>query len=315
MDQLKAANIVDLESSLPEFIKYSLSQIGVTSNFIPNYLVAVGSTKGLVAELCDAIKKAIGRDIPVISLPKVKYLNAGDAINWDEIRFQMKSQASPTNPGGINTLNIAKNNILNYIRRNVRGQAADPYATMDDLVKAIRNATSLEELESLISGKGRYISPDTEVKWKPQINGETMLPFIVRSSGRNAGGTRSFWKRKYNYDDSQFLEAAIDCVKSVHENPLKPKKMLIVDDNINTGQDTRDIRSNIEDVIKGIYESPTDRKRRAAEMQFGFYVLYDMKPALDLEYTIAGDPKKYNKFPVSSAEADAFATLKNLPPL
>ena len=170
MDQLKNGNIVDVETSLPQFIKDSFNSLKITQYFRPAYLVGTGSTKGLVEKLCDSIQVALNQELPVISLNKVKYLNAGDALNWDEVYSQVARQASPTNPEGINTLKIVKTGILHYIDRE---------NTDANIIRAIRDATSVTELEKLITGKGKYISPDTEIKWLTQIDQEQMIPFII----------------------------------------------------------------------------------------------------------------------------------------
>lgn len=307
MDQLKNANIVDAETSLPEFIRNSFNSLKITEYFRPAYLVGTGSTKGLVGKLCDAIQVALNQEIPVISLNKVKYLNAGDALDWDEVYSQVAKQASPTNPEGIKTLNIVKTGILHYIDRE---------NTDANIIRAIRDANSVEELERLITGKGRYISPDTEIKWLTQINQEEMIPFIIRSSGRNAGGTKKFWKIKYDYHEKQFIEAVIDCLLSL--KTATKKRMLIVDDNINTGDDVRLTKENIEAIIESMFPNSKE-DQLAAKSLFGFYVLYDMGPTTNLEYTIDGDldkkgkPTVYKKYPKDTATRDEFAQMKNLP--
>jgi len=307
MDQLKNGNIVDADASLPQFIKDSFNSLKITQYFRPAYLVGTGSTKGLVGKLCDSIQVALNQEIPVVSLNKVKYLNAGDALNWDEVYSQVSRQASPTNPEGINTLKIVKTGILHYI---------DKENTDANIISAIRDSNSVEELEKLITGKGRYISPDTEIKWLTQIDQEKMIPFIIRSSGRNGGGTKAFWKVKYDFEEKQFIEAVIDCILSLKKETKK--RMLIVDDNINTGDDVRLTKENIESIInKMLPASETDRT--AAKSLFGFYVLYDMGKSNNLEYTIDGevgqDGKQvvHTKYPKDDVTRNKFAQRNNLP--
>ena len=71
MDQLKDGNIENIETSLPEFIKSSFNHLGITKNFKPDYIVSVGSTKGLVGHLIRAINQLIPSADP-INLNKVK---------------------------------------------------------------------------------------------------------------------------------------------------------------------------------------------------------------------------------------------------
>jgi len=309
MDQLKNGNIVDAETALPMFITSSFKKLGVIPNFEPSYLVATGSTKGLVGKLCDAVQIALGKELPVVSLSKVRYLNAGDALDWDEVQTQMTRQASLINPEGIKTLNLVKTDLLHYI---------DKKNSNPELIVAITNATSVEELERIITGKGRYVSADTEISWLINIDHEKMIPFIIRSSGRNFQGMKSFWKVKYNYQEEQFINAVIDCITSL--NRETKKRMLIVDDNINTGDDVRRTKADIEAIInKMIPDDPT--KRNAAKSLFGFYVLYNMGKSNNLEYTIAGEigsdgkAVKHTKYPVSDKVRDDFALRNNLPKL
>jgi hypothetical protein len=278
MDQLKSANIENIEIDLPKFIKKSFGHLGITKNFKPNYIVAVGSTKGLVGHLIRAVNDLIPEADP-INLDKVKYLNAGDAINWDELNRQTGTQEA-----GEQTLNSFKQSILKY------ADEIDP-----EFKNMIRSANTADDLQRLVMASGRYVSPETQIKWKEIIDGEEMIPFVVRTSGRNFGGFKSFFKAKYAYSDQEFIEAVIDCAKN-------RKRMLIIDDNKNSGDDIRDIQKNILDILTGLGIMNT-----ATQNLFGFYVLYKMKPANGWSYRDSkGKSIKAASVPASKAEFDEF---------
>jgi hypothetical protein len=278
MDQLKFANIENIETDLPKFIKQSFGHLGITKNFRPDYIVSVGSTKGLVGYLTRAVNDLIPEADP-INLSKVKYLNAGDAVDWKELNKQVTTQAS-----GDRTLSSFKQLILNY---------ADD---IDPAFKAmIKSAQTADDLRRLVMASGRYVSPETQIKWKELIDDETMVPFTVRTSGRNFGGFKSFFKAKYAYSDQEFIEAVIDCAKN-------RKRMLIIDDNKNSGDDIRDIQKNILDILTGLGIMNT-----ATQNLFGFYVLYKMKPANGWSYRDSkGKSIKATSVPASKAEFDEF---------
>jgi hypothetical protein len=252
MAQLKAANIENAEESVLQFIKGSFKYLQISQHFKPDYIVTIGSTKGLVGHLAKAANKIFPEADP-INLDKVKYLNAGDAIDWEELKAQTGRQAK-----GASTLEMVKSNILKYV---------DTDNVDYEFIRLIKATTDIDDLRRLITASGRYISPETQLKWREVIDGETMTPFIVRTSGRNPGGLKSFFKTKYSFDDQEFIEAVINCYRL-------GKKMLIMDDNKNTGSDINTIRKNILDILSGA--GLDDQELGKAITQYGFYVLYKM---------------------------------------
>lgn len=255
MDQLKSANIENIETDLPQFIQRSFSHLGINKAFKPDFIVSVGSTKGLVGHLVKAAMSIFPEADPV-NLDKVSYLNAGEAINWDELKSQVERQEK-----GDSTLNNFKSTILKY------AEQLDP-----EFKKLIKDAKDVDDLRRLVMASGRYVSPETQIKWRDMIDGETMTPFTVRTSGRNFGGFKAFFKKKYSFDDQEFIEAVITCARD-------KKRMLIIDDNKNSGVDIADIKKNILDILKGLGILTTETQNL-----FGFYVLYKMKPHLDWEF-------------------------------
>lgn len=255
MDQLKKARVTDIDSSLKDFIDGSFRRLGITSNFRPDYIVTVGSTAGLVNSMANAIRNVVGSKVEIIELPKVIYFDAYEAFDWDEVNAQVERN-------GEKTFNTAKKAIYNYV---------DIDQTPNELKLAIRNSRTVADLRRALETFG--------VVWKDVVAGEKVKPFIVRSSGRTFGGSRSFWKNKYDYETNSFIEAVVDCA-------VNKSKMLIIDDNKHTGKDMTDIRHNIMEIIAGldkVEENPANR--------FAFYVLYRMPQ--DKVYTDArGSDKK-----------------------
>jgi hypothetical protein len=247
MDKLKKAEIADIGPSLDSFIKTSFSRLGITGNFRPDYVVTVGSTAGLVNQMATSIKNAVGSEVEIIELPKVVYFDAYDAFDWDEVNRQVEEW-------GEKTFKKAKTTIYNYVNAN---------DTPNELKKAIRDSSNVAELKRAISTYG--------VVWKDVVAGERVKPFIVRSSGRTSGGDRSFWKNKYDYETTSFIEAVVDCA-------VGGSRMLIIDDNRHTGTDMKNIRRNIEEIVSKLDSVRTDPANR-----FAFYVLYRMP--VDKKYT------------------------------
>jgi hypothetical protein len=278
MDQLKDGNIQNIETDLPEFIKNSFNHLGITKNFTPDYIISVGSTKGLVGHLIRAINQLIPSADP-INLNKVKYLNAGDAIDWAELDNQTSRQAS-----GDKTLSMFKSTILSY------ADSIDP-----EFKRLIKDAETVDDLRKLVMASGRYVSPETEIKWKELINGEQMVPFTVRTSGRNFGGFKAFFKKKYAYNEQEFIEAVIRCAK-------EGKRMLIVDDNKNSGDDIKDIKKNILEILEGLGQI-----RPNVQNLFGFYVLYKMKPESNWTFRDrSGNVFKANSISASKSDLEDF---------
>jgi hypothetical protein len=239
MDKLKKSEIANLDSSLFEFIKKSFVSLGINSNFKPDYIVTVGSTAGLVKKMANTMQKVIGPEIKVLDLPKVVYLNALDAFDWREVNDQV-------NRLGLATFKKVKQTIYNYV---------DVDKTPDTLKQGIKSATTIEELKNTLYREGIIL--------KDIVARENVQPFIVRSSGRTSGGSRSFWKNKYDFSTQSFIDAVIDCA-------INGKRMLIIDDNRHTGIDNQNIRDNIEEIVAGLDSNKTD----GASNRFGFFVLY-----------------------------------------
>lgn len=275
MDALKKGNIEDFDTSLVDFLNQSFKYNGldkwlnfpamVWSNSLKKhtrgaaqpleYIVKVGSSQGLVGKLAEATKK-IYPSAQVRHLPKVKYLNAEDAIDWDRLERDRVNQ-----PDGQNSFNKFKNQTV--------GRWTEEMSP--ELSQEIKDASSVEELKAILSRQ------ENGIKWLERWHDVQMVPFEIRKSGLFTGGFGVYFKTKYMPDDSHFIEAVLDCA-------VNGKKMIIIDDNKNSGKDILLIYNNIRDILKGSGYNPD-----AFRMQFGFYVLYQMQNQQEFSFTRPDD--------------------------
>lgn len=254
MDQLKGGNIEGGTDSLSSFMMQSFERLGILDKQI-NYVVAVGSTYGLVQDMAQILASKFNARI--INLEKAQYLNAGDAVDWIEYQSQVLRQ-SKEGTMAASFEGFKKMLINTYV--NIR--ETDP-----NVIKELRGAQDVDRL------KGLVLNP--EIKWKEQdIDGKSLLPFIVRSSGRNFGGYRKMWKPKYQFENSELYDAIVDCATN-------RSKMLIIDDNQNSGEDFKTIKNQIEKMILAYRADSTlqsDNKVISKySSNFLFYVLYQMQ--------------------------------------
>lgn len=275
MDALKKGNIEDIDSSLVEFLSQSFKYNGldkwlnlpamVWSDYLKkhtkgsaqplSYIIKVGSSQGLVGKLADAVKQ-LYPSAQVRNLPKVKYLNAADAIDWDKLETDRINQ-----PSGQKSFNQFKQETIIRWSQNMS----------PELRQEISNAQNVADLQKILARK------EGGVEWLERWNDVQMVPFQIRKSGIFGGGFGAWFKTKYMPDDSHFIEAVIDCA-------INGKKMLIIDDNKNSGEDIRIITRNIKDILEqGNFPPDTYRK------QFGFYVLYQMKNQQDFNFVKPDD--------------------------
>jgi hypothetical protein len=266
MDRIKSGEYNT--ENLKNFLKISYDKLGI-SKFNPDYVVRVGSTAKLASDLSEITSEFFGSKI--IDLPKVEYKNAIKAINWKELDNQVKRQS-------IKTLSMWADTFFSEIVVKTKNNLP--------IRNQIKNAQSVESAKKLLMDNIDMF----ELKQRDSQE-KSLVPFIVRSSGKGAGGVRSFWLPKYNYVNLDFENAVIDCLEN-------DKGMLILDDNENSGTDIQNISLAIEDIRKTL-----DFKDSKREL-FKFYVLYKMGKSAGsrLEYSVKGHSSiKHNTMPPQSA--------------
>jgi hypothetical protein len=249
------------EAALSNFINYSFSKLNIAE---PQYICAIGSTEGLAGMLGRTIN-GIHPQATLISLNKIIYLNAIDAFDFAEFKRQVERQLID-NPQS-NTFPTTKKYLIDtYIDK----RKTDPMVMAE-----VINAKTPDELEQVlmdygIPGSANYDPELSIVFIDKDTDGKDLVPFIVRSSKRNVGGSRSFWKNKYNYQEEAFLNAVYDCI-------TKNKKMIIVDDNKNSGIDIKSISSAIINIAMGMFPNQIESQIvNKIKNNFAFYMMYDM---------------------------------------
>jgi hypothetical protein len=257
--------------ALAEFLGNNFKDLGILH---PEYVCVIGSTEGLSSLLGRAVSM-IQTDGPtnppiIVSLNKVVYLNALGAYSFVQIRSQIEDAQAKGDAAG--TLKLAKSTILNYIKRDTPREKGTPV----EIIRLIKSAVDIDELEKVLTQYGvedhQYYNPEYAIVFKDRdTNGKTLIPFVVRSTGRDGGGARTFWKSKYNYREQQFLEAVEDCI-------INKKRMLIVDDNKNSGEDIKVISKSLNNIIDEFKKSGriTAEEYTKSKKRFAFYLLYDM---------------------------------------
>lgn len=238
MDQIKKGKY-SLEN-LENFLKLSYEELGI-NEFKPDYVVRVGSTEKLASDLSELTSKMFNSKI--IDLPKIKYENAISAIDWGELESQVSRQS-------LKTLSLWAESLFSEVIVKTNDNL--------DIRNRIKNAKSVEEARELLMSNLNKFELRSSDK-----NGKSLIPFIVRSSGKGTGGVRSFWLPKYKFDNLDFENSVIDCLDN-------NKKMLIIDDNENTGTDIGNICNSIDSIIRDLGFKGSSRSL------FKFYVLYKM---------------------------------------
>ena len=120
--------------------------------------------------------------------------------------------------------------------------------------------------------------------------------YKLRTSGTAIGASmRKIFKDKYQYDVS-FEEAVLDCI-------MNNKKMLIIDDNINTGTDFRTIDKKIQDIFEQA-KLPISKKIELIK-NIKMFVLYDMGSKVKMKLnskeitSVSTDPDDVTDFKIS----------------
>lgn len=292
MDQLKSGNIKGGDQAIEDFLRHSFNRLNMRRSLSGvKYIVSVGSSKGLVASLSNAAANIFNAN--VINLPKVEYINAGDAINFEELKHQVETQEK-----GESTFDRFKTFILNeYINLD---------RSTPEIIDAIRNATNVEDLKNLLLRQNQYFNEE-DLVWDNEEDFKTQIkPFIVKSSGVDFRGlnTRRMWKPKYDYNYIDFMDAVAECATKYGT------KMLIIDDNRNSGTDITNITNNIIQISESL---KLDRNLAKDWMtNFAFYVMYNMgKTSSDFEY-ISPEGKKSKTITLNNRAAQSFEEFAGL---
>ena len=255
MDALKSSNILDGVAAISKFISRTANKIAETKRKV-DYIVPLGSTKGLSPDLAQAFSNRF-KEAKVLPLGKYQFSNISSALDWEYIRdYEYRSSKGDVR----SILSRVKNEILKEI---------DQDKTSPELIQAIRNSNTPDELRGIIlrsDPKNRYYEFGS-----PQIIWSNPN-YQIRSSGLQFGGSRRFFKTKYETPKPSGEFASPDFTKALISCILSEKTMLFVDDNTRTKEDL----SRIFDVIIEIANSilPKDKASRVESEYFKRFFAY-----------------------------------------
>ena len=270
MDYLKDGKIKDGEQAVYDFLSQSYSVYDIED---VDYIIITESSKGLNQYMANATNRVFP-NAKIIKLKKLEFENPGLAINWKELENQVDRQS-------INTAHRFMNEVASMLERNPDFPSFNP----NQMKKLITQCDTVDEIKKV------FEESLEKLKWKEvHRDGKPLVPFKMRSSGfLSRDGLRDFFYPKYDFKTNDYSNAVIDCIMDGN------KKMLFIDDNINTGIDTEGIAKDIDNAALELER--TDLNYRD---NFTFYVLYSMSDKKyttepDFTYRIKGNPGYYNK--------------------
>lgn len=273
LDELKKSNILNSKKGISDFVTRTAQEIIQKKRKI-DYVVSLGSTAGLSQDLAIVFKEKFtdknnGTTPKLIPLPKEDFQNYGKALDFDYLQnYDVKVREEGIRP------------ILKRVKDDVI-KAIDVDQTSAELITAIRNARSAEELKLiLLKGDpnyryGEYSEDNSNViVWKSE-------PFNIRSSGISLGGSRAMLKTKYStpkssgeFGDPIFVDAVKDCI-------IGGKTMIFVDDNSRTKEDLSKIFDSIIKIADNVLsdvESKTDVMDQYHKRFLAYVLIYLPEP-------------------------------------
>jgi hypothetical protein len=217
LDWLKDARIEGGLKSVIDFAKPTISYINKLNKI--DYVIPMGSTRGLSKELSVAVTELVG-DAKVVPLDKHEFDNISQAIDWEYIKSYEEDPKTKS--------------ILSQIKSIIRNEISN---ATPELLNKLREIKDWKELKGLLlrgNPKNRYFDPEYKIEW-------TNTPFKIRSSGELWAGMRQAFKTKYQtpkksgeFGSPEFIEAFKQCV-------LRDRTMLLVDDNTRSKKDISNI--------------------------------------------------------------------------
>ncbi len=228
LDWLKQSKIEGGLKSIVQFAQPTISYIKKQHSI--DYVIPMGSTKGLSKDLSDAISELIG-NANVVPLDKYEFDNISQAIDWEYV------ESYEDNP---KTKSILPQ-LIAIIREEID-------TTSPEVLNRLRKVTDWQELKGLLlrsNPNNRYFDKENEIVWKNDS-------FKIRSSGELWAGLRQAFKTKYQtpkrsgeFGSPEFMDAFRKCV-------LNSKTMLLVDDNTRSKKDISNIIDTLLEVGNNI---------------------------------------------------------------
>lgn len=248
MDYLKAGKIKDNKQAIYDFLDQSYLTYDITD---VDYIITTESSKDLNKYMTSATKKMFP-NAKIIKLKKLEFENPGLAINWKELEDQVNR------PG--QDMKTAYR-FMSEIQAMLVYNPDFPTFTPTAMMKEIKKCKTVKEV------KKTFEEALKTLKWKEEhSDGKPLVPFKMRSSGfLGRDSLRDFFYPKYDFKANDYSNAVIDCI--IDGN----KKMLFIDDNINSGLDMEGIGKDINKAALELGIKDLNYKNN-----FIFYALYTM---------------------------------------
>jgi hypothetical protein len=204
--------------TLEDFFKYTLTN-NIEGGI--DYIVTIGSSKDLVGKMAQSFLNLYPK-ASIIPIPKIKYTNVMDAVDWEAYNRKIESELA----------------IPRYYDKDIINKRTGEIIHRKGDEKP-RSSPTMQRVEPWI---------DDMVKKLLQMEDPS---FEIKSSGE-MGGIRGALRPKYNTATEGFISAVHHCC--LGDNNGNFGKMLIIDDNINQGNDLRDISNKIVEIVSGIID-------------------------------------------------------------
>lgn len=209
--------------TLEDFFRYTFTN-NIEGNI--DYIVTIGSSRDLVKKMEGSFLN-IYPNATVISIPKIKYTDVMQAVDWDSYNRKIESELDI--PRGYYEKDVINKRTGKVIHR--KGDEKPRYSP------------TMQRVEPWIDGMIANLLIQAQEGKDPS--------FEIRSSGE-MGGIRSALRPKYNTATEAFISAVHHC--GLGDNDGNFGKMIIIDDNINQGVDLRDISNKIVEILSGIVD-------------------------------------------------------------
>jgi hypothetical protein len=235
LDWLKQSKIEGGLKSIVNFAKPTIDYIKRTNRV--DYVIPMGSTKGLSKDLSEAIASLIG-SAEVVPLNKHEFDNISQAIDWDYVESYEDNPKTKT--------------ILPQLKAIIREEID---TTSADVLNRLRRVTDWRELKGLLlrsNPNNRYFKPEDEITW---LNDS----FKIRSSGELWAGLRQAFKTKYETPKRSGEFGSPDFVEAFRRCVLNNKTMLLVDDNTRSKKDLSNIIDTLLELGENILADLPDR--------------------------------------------------------
>jgi hypothetical protein len=271
LDWLKQSKIEGGLSSIIKFAEPTIKHIRMHNSI--DYVIPMGSTKGLSKDLSQAIAKLNGQ-AEVVPLDKYEFDNITQAIDWAYVESYED--------------NANTRSIMSQLKSIIRDEidTASP-----EVLNRLRRITDWKELKGLLlrsNPKNKYSSTEDEITWKT-------TPFKIRSSGELWAGLRQAFKTKYQtpkhsgeFGSPEFIEAFKNCI-------LRNKTMLLVDDNTRSKKDISNIIDTLmelaDNILADLRDQPTMNHLRWTKRVLSYVLIFvpDHKAKISNRVDLAKD--------------------------